>query len=573
MIGFFPPLYPGELFYSACARFQQSLGFPSARKILHELFGSGNALAVIDLPGRIEKFTSSLPPNSELSPREIIWKHTLFPFYAAFRGTALSCRLQQSLLTETGRWIHLRLGIMAGRVRPPEYFRYCPECHRESLKRYGECYWHRAHQIAGVETCPIHLLWLESSSVRRRNRSHRHPFLPSLSEDCSLPGRPIRSGDAIGETCIRLASAAYWLLKQENLHRDATAFRAQYVERLQQLDLATESGRIRQREIRSRMLALYDSALLQRLQCPLKATHEDDWLSRLLRSPRTAPSPIRHLVFMDFLKETPESLFQDKCQPTPSPRFLRKRRIERENLRKATLIKLWADRSYSLRKIGRQLSVDPLTVKRHAATLGLPFPRWGKRKTTGDPKQLRLGLRTRPSKSVSHQRRLWIQVLSQFRSKGITACRHSHPALYAWLYRHDRNWLKLHRGNRKLARPTPSVDWAKRDAQLLDDLRLLPRESTAIRRTVAQLAIALDARAWVQKHPDKLPRTIRALLCLSESREAFAIRRIQMVHQRLGIALGTLPRWRFIRLAGLRPDLVQNRRIREEMAQILQKAS
>jgi len=573
VIGFFPPLYPGELFYSACARFQQSLGFPSARKVLRELFGSVNALAVIDLPGRIEKFTSTLPPNADLSPWEIIWKHTLFPFYAAFRGMALARRLQQSLLTETGRWIHLRLGIMAGRVRPPEYFRYCPGCHRESLKRYGECYWHRAHQIAGVEICPTHLLWLESSSVRRRNRSHRHPFLPSLSEDCALPGRPIRSGDAIGEACIRIASAAHWLLNQENLDCDTAAFRAQYVERLRRLDLVTDRGSVRQRELRSRMLAQYDSDFLLRLQCPLKATLEDDWLSRLLRSPRKIQSPIRHLVFMDFLKETPESLFQETVQTDSSFHPLRKRRIERGYLWKEILIKLWADPSYSLREIGRQLDVDPLTVKRHAATLRLPFPRRGKRETTGDPNQLRLGLRTRPSKSIHHQRRLWIRALRQFRSKGITACRHSHPALYAWLYRHDRNWLKLHQGKRKLACPTPSVDWGKRDAQLLHNLRLLPQESTATRRTVAQLAIALDARAWVQKHPDKLPRTIRALLRLSESREAFAIRRIRMVHQRLGTALGTLPRWRFIRLAGLRPDLVQNRRIQEEMAQILQKAS
>ncbi len=46
-----------------------------------------------------------------------------------------------------------------------EYLQFCPQCLAEDLQHYGEMYWHRLHQVAGVRVCLIHGVGLENSKV------------------------------------------------------------------------------------------------------------------------------------------------------------------------------------------------------------------------------------------------------------------------------------------------------------------------------------------------------------------------------------------------------------------------
>ena len=36
------------------------------------------------------------------------------------------------------------------------FLRYCPLCFKEDKQKYGEAYWHKAHQIRGVDVCNKH---------------------------------------------------------------------------------------------------------------------------------------------------------------------------------------------------------------------------------------------------------------------------------------------------------------------------------------------------------------------------------------------------------------------------------
>ncbi len=45
------------------------------------------------------------------------------------------------------------------------YLRYCPLCAKEDRNVYGETYWHRAHQMMGVNFCPKHGCSLMNSSI------------------------------------------------------------------------------------------------------------------------------------------------------------------------------------------------------------------------------------------------------------------------------------------------------------------------------------------------------------------------------------------------------------------------
>src|SRR5688572_26648456 len=166
MIGYFPEPYPGELFYSVCARFAARTGIPTAAGTMQALFGRRHAVAIADLPHNLDSFVRNLPPGHFLSTDRIIDEHTLFPFYAPFLDIEQSERLRANLHAASYGADHLRSGICAGRIRPPTFFRSCPECDAENLRTVGETYWHRLFQITGVEVCPKHRVFLADSSVR-----------------------------------------------------------------------------------------------------------------------------------------------------------------------------------------------------------------------------------------------------------------------------------------------------------------------------------------------------------------------------------------------------------------------
>ena len=44
--------------------------------------------------------------------------------------------------------------------------RLCPECRDEDLKMFDYAYWHRSHQVPGVDLCPTHSVPLMSFSRR-----------------------------------------------------------------------------------------------------------------------------------------------------------------------------------------------------------------------------------------------------------------------------------------------------------------------------------------------------------------------------------------------------------------------
>ncbi len=72
---------------------------------------------------------------------------------------------------------------MASAVPLVKYFRFCSICLREDVEQYGEPYWHRVHQVAGVLVCPIHQVWLQNSTVRTQGEN-RHEFYAADENNC-----------------------------------------------------------------------------------------------------------------------------------------------------------------------------------------------------------------------------------------------------------------------------------------------------------------------------------------------------------------------------------------------------
>jgi hypothetical protein len=77
---------------------------------------------------------------------------------------------------------YLSLGLMATRAPWPRFFRYCAscvECDRQSLQ--AETYWHRLHQIPGIEVCGIHRERLRNSNLEFRQPRNRFEYVSAES--------------------------------------------------------------------------------------------------------------------------------------------------------------------------------------------------------------------------------------------------------------------------------------------------------------------------------------------------------------------------------------------------------
>jgi hypothetical protein len=128
-------------------------------------------------------------------------------------------------------------------------------------------------------------------------------------------------------------------------------------------------------------------------------------------------------------------------------------------------------------------------------------------------------------------------------------------AIYAWLYRHDKNWLLKINRRYKLAIPVVNkrVNWHKRDVQLirvlveLRDLFLLDIEGP--RRSRKWYLSHLETGTSIESYFNKLPLTTEFLRRYSEDVSDYQIRRLTrtIIHNRdLSI-----PRWILLRKAGL----------------------
>jgi len=616
MIGCWPDHRPDELFYSMGARFSERVRYPSRRSVVTELFGTRNAIACVSLPSHLDYFTAQLPPRSNLDAERIIDEHTLLPFFAPFLPPERHIRLRQDMCSSNGPAIHMRAGLMASHVPFPQWLRFCPRCVGEDRRRFGECYWHRIHQVPGVEICPSHKVWVRNSAIRSQNMQIRYEFISAESAICEAFPEEIDENEQFFEILFALALDAQWLLNKRGLSQGLPTFQHWYRRLLADLGLSTYRGRVDRNALLSRFKNKYTPELLKILHCELDEHMEDNWLIRLARKPDNAQHPLHHLLLIHCLGQTAEAYFRlptrgkpfgdgpwpclnpvchhyrqlqvSECSITHSPyvggkpigsfsctcgftylrtgpdtsaedQFRTSRVQTFGHVWEARLSHLWEDETVSLREIARRLGVDPLTIKRHASRLNLPFPRPTSRTCQINEAQKLCFPDTRvPRHSMSEEYRArWINALQEYQDKGVKFIRGKFPDLYVWLYRNDTAWLKAHLPAKLRAHsPVSPVDWQQRDQQLaqlveISAHRLKNQAGKPVQITLAAIGRDIGQLALLQHHLPKLPVVAQLLGDLVETREAFAIRRIQWVTHQYEEEHYHPKQWEFIKRAGI----------------------
>ena len=172
---FFPEMYEDELAYSLFARYHVHSGHLTFRATAEDLFVNKDVIPstefIVPLTEEAVKMIARTMPLSEF-----VEKHTMLPYYTRF--LPLERRKKAfDLITAMDRSFYDCLYMRKNKTEMRKYMRYCPLCAAIDRKKYGETYWHRKHQLPGVEICLEHRCQLEDSSVGITVESQRFKLI------------------------------------------------------------------------------------------------------------------------------------------------------------------------------------------------------------------------------------------------------------------------------------------------------------------------------------------------------------------------------------------------------------
>ena len=528
MIPSFPDPYPDELFYSLCARFTDRLDYQSDNAVLRDLFGLIELSAQVDLPNHLEDFVARLQPGHALSVDRLIDDHTLLPFYGWFVPAPRLGRLRHYMRGAKRTATYLAAGLARSNKARASHFRFCLLCVEEDRQHFGECYWHRIHQVSEVVVCPVHSVPLEPSSVPLWHRVNRKQF---ISAERAIP-KKLSSASSSTIACeqilLHIAQNAAWLLTRCTFNPDLDSLYSHYEIALSNMGLTTHSGRALPSAIEREFGRRYSSRTLKLLHCELGTTKKKTWITHLFQQRERLHPPLYHLLLVHFLGYRLEELLGLRCERKPfgqgpwpclnfasdhhrqptieechvtiqrsgpllgtfacscgfvytrkGPDHSLENRYRRHDIKsvghvwEGRLRQLWSDPTISLEGMGKQLGVATDTVKRHGARLGLTFPPAGSR-AFRPVKITEPNSKGHPSAPArrSKYRRAWIQAVRDNPGEGKWAISRKIPRIYDWLIRHDNKWLKANSPAvaRRARRSVSQIDWQDRDARLAQDV-------------------------------------------------------------------------------------------------------
>ncbi len=495
---------------------------------------------------------------------------------------------------------------MASTVPLVKCFRFCSVCWREDVEQYGEPYWHRVHQVAGVLVCPIHQVWLQNSLVKTQGEN-RHEFYAADENNCLTKLCLVNYTKSTFDKLAYLAHDVSLLLTTSLSSQSGEWFRQRYQSLLIDNGLATASGRIYQKDFAHEFVAFYGNEFLELAHSKIEPGSQCNWLSDIVRKHRKSFHPIRHLLIIRFLNQDLLTFFGSDLRDKPfgdgawtcfngaSKHYLERvitsktvsyshevkkligtfscscgfiystsdpavpysKKLSFGKIKsfgkiwERKLKKLLAEKQVSLREAARQLKVETRTVIHHGERLKLI----GKKSTTEG------GTNVDASKiknsRLADQRTAWLKVRKDNPKLSKTAIRKLLPDVYIWLYRHDRKWLDHNSPCKNgIQSPNKRVDWAKRDDEILalsrQEVKTLNEQLPPIRITVGSVSKKLSLRALLEKHLDKLPNTKSFLLSQIESVEQFQIRRVNWVAHELSARGNYVEAWQVMRFAGIK---------------------
>lgn len=291
MLAYFPVPYPDELLYSVIARYAVHTGLAHNQKaVLRDVYGKTSAVAIPDIPSHLNAIVENVQNVWQTTAIQLIQQNTLAPLYYPFLPTEKVKQVTASMVSTNGGGIHTRCGIAASSVKQTEFFRYCPACVEEQMADYGECYWQRRHQVAGMQVCLKHSCRLIITDLSF------HPKQKHLYQSANstvIRNKP----DTVHLQTIEklLLSRVKELLELNSLKGHSSHQWTQFYQNLASHHGLKTKSRIDHFKVRQKLMRDWSNTSFR---AELLGEKGANWLTQIFRKHRTSFHPVRHLMVL-----------------------------------------------------------------------------------------------------------------------------------------------------------------------------------------------------------------------------------------------------------------------------------
>lgn len=604
---YFPSLFSDEILYSALSRYHRDSGSENYKHTMIDLFGNATVCASLLFPSHLAALCERMPIGSKTTPVELIANHTFLPYYTPFIPEKRNVEMKEIMSSKQGNSVYMQIGKPSSSLKSLQRLNYCPACVINDREIYGEAYWHRSHQAEGIFICHNHGTTLIGSNVSHANRRNKHEY---VSLESILGDEALNHCDSIQPQSYKIlkyiAEQTHLLLNNHLNPLGLDKINRFYVTKLQRKGLANHSGRIRWADLILAFNCFFGKELLTDFQSYIEPSQEATWLHKLLRKPRVACHPLRHLLVLRFLDETFESMTNEisdcklsyepfgrgpwpclnkvanhykesiilsceitRCSKTGQPvgtfvcscGFIYARKGPDQNIDDRFRIgrvksfgdewneklRMMSHQNISLREMARKLGCDPKTVVKNLSNKDID------RVSTVEQNQENI-----------RYREVWMKLIRDNRQLTITELRRLNQATYIWLYRHDRTWLFEHVPvKKKRVTKNERINWEERDHQLAKKVQITADDivngnsDKLIRVTKTEIGRRIGKLTLLHTKLHKLPESAKQLEAVLESVEEFQTRRINRRAVELMNTSAVIKRWELIRASGLKGEFIE----------------
>ncbi|WP_189438510.1 TnsD family Tn7-like transposition protein [Pseudovibrio japonicus] len=510
-----PKVLPDELLFSRVVRCFEISGLVRS-DFLEEVAGSKRASIHPLLPNGIERFSRFTSESS----RQLLWEQTMAPLFLACLADRAEV-IQDAMLGERAGTPGRSCQLPCFKYHPKLVLKFCPECTKEDIKRFGVSYWHRAHQVFGVNVCSTHHKELLETKLHGRSRLLRGLLPPT---NCISATTTLENAQFAEFACSKLI----------NFSSGRKSNTAAYRRMLKRFGYLTTSGRVRRQLLSAELYDLLSTLTAVDIQFKPTSRKDFRYVSGLLDK-NNVKHPAIHLLFSYWISRT---------RKAPLPLKRPKIRESRPCLGKekdAECLALLAE-GFSLTEIMLRTGRSRCYLKRLAALNCIETKKQPTKLTSdrsvillqlarkGFHRQIiaeRLGISVgtvemaisqaeglvghrKRCKYQSYRRRYKAQIL-RYRQRNPGALRKhikkACSAAFFWLYLNERYWLEEALPTPTKAQAKPRVDWELRDKELamkVGDV-LSGCEGRISRSRLDRL---LGGHGWLTKYRARLPRTM-----------------------------------------------------------------
>lgn len=538
---------PDETVFSLSSRHHQLSGNLRAYVTCKQLFGHHQHGTEHDLPSRIDELV--LRTQCQVgTAHEIIYHHTILPYYLPFKSKDTTEIAYAALQGDGIGHLKYKLGILTSRFGASHPLKACPECLTADRAQFQVAYWHLEHQYPGAWTCLAHHCLLKMASVKANKVGRFLWFLPdeTILHDAVIPSMLLSSTyRQLLTQLIALTNASVGLAHlPQGFCFDVERLLCVYLDAARERRLLSGRDRLRSEAIGEDFFqfARIFRSVPELSSLPGSADEAAGQAVRLLRMPRTGTHPVRHLCLILWLfGDWPT--FWNKYQTAPSF-HTNNLPISKDNtmsILREDFLKYMREDGCSIRAAARHVGVSVNTGLEWAAQAGIHVSRRAKVIKTDVRENIIADLQSgedKPSVAIKYgvsvqtvsrvlrsdrgladiwrearfgrdralMRGQWADLFASNPSSSPKMLRLIGPALYAWLYRHDREWLKdqLSLQPNGIKGNYAAVAWHKRDARLSEEVL---RAHLALHEQNAGIQLSLqDITGRVPGLIDAIPR-------------------------------------------------------------------